>query len=97
MKITEKDVDYIANLARLEIKGEHKAKMQADLENILEYIDLLNEVDTEGVEPTAHVLPVKNVLRDDENKESVDRDFVLKHAIESNEEGFFLVPQVIKQ
>lgn len=96
MKITEQDVDYIANLARLEITGEHKEKMQADLENILTYIDLLGEVDTENVEPTAHVLPVKNVLREDKNKSSIDRQFVLDHAIESNDEGFFLVPQVIK-
>lgn len=95
MKITEKDVDYIANLARLELEGEHKEKMQADLENILEYIDLLNEVNTDDVEPTAHVLPVKNVLREDKNKSSVDRQFVLDHAIESNDEGFFIVPKVI--
>lgn len=95
MKITKQDVEYIANLARLEIEGEQKEKMQADLENILTYIDLLNEVDTENVEPTAHVLPVKNVLRDDVNKDSVDRQFVLDNAIESNDEGFFIVPKVI--
>lgn len=95
MKITKEDVEYIANLARLEIEGEQKEKMQADLENILTYIDLLNEVDTENVEPTAHVLPVKNVLRDDKNKEGVDRQFVLDNAIESNDEGFFIVPKVI--
>jgi aspartyl-tRNA(Asn)/glutamyl-tRNA(Gln) amidotransferase subunit C len=63
--ITSQDVEYLSKLARIELKEEEKKKFEKELLKILEYIEKLNEVNTENVLPTYHVLPVKNVFRDD--------------------------------
>lgn len=66
MKISEKEVEHIARLSRLELEPEEKPKMAEQLGKILDYMAKLNELDTEGTEPTSHVLPIQNVFREDE-------------------------------
>ncbi len=73
MRITQELVNYIAGLARLELEPEEARDMTAELERIVAYMDVLNQLDTAGVEPMSHVFPVKNVLREDEVTPSQDR------------------------
>ncbi len=73
MKITTELVDYISELSRLELEAGEKRDMTAELERIVAYMDVLNQLDTAGVEPMSHVFPVKNVLREDEVTPSQDR------------------------
>jgi aspartyl-tRNA(Asn)/glutamyl-tRNA(Gln) amidotransferase subunit C len=94
MKITKELVLHIAELAHLKLKEDEIEKFQRDLNQILEYVDKLNELDTENVEPLSHPLPLINVMRDDRLKESVERDKALKNAPDATEE-FFKVPKVI--
>jgi aspartyl-tRNA(Asn)/glutamyl-tRNA(Gln) amidotransferase subunit C len=94
MKITKELVLHIAELAHLKLKEDEIEKFQRDLNQILEYVDKLNELDTENVEPLSHPLPLINVMRDDKLKESVERDKALKNAPDATEE-FFKVPKVI--
>jgi len=93
--ITKKNVEYVANLSRLELNDADMDEFAPDLQEILSYIDKLNELDTSNVEPTAHVLPMKNVKREDEIKPSLSNESALKSAPETSE-GFFLVPKVIE-
>lgn len=94
MKIDETTVEKVAMLARLELDEDKKEEMTEQLNDILEYADKLNELDTEDVEPTAHALPIKNVFREDKVEESLDREAALKNAPE-REDGSFKVPQII--
>ncbi|RKY03090.1 Asp-tRNA(Asn)/Glu-tRNA(Gln) amidotransferase subunit GatB [Candidatus Poribacteria bacterium] len=93
-KITIEEVEAVANLARLEFSEEEKKQFTSQLERILNYIDKLNELDTSDVEPTSHVLPIKNVFRDDVPKPSYPREEMLKNAPDPVE-GYFAVPKVI--
>ena len=95
MAITGKDVEYIARLARLKFSEEEKEKFASQLAKIVEYVEKLNELKTEGVDPTAYVLPVKNVTRPDEVRLSLKREAVLKLAPRSGD-GFVKVPQIIE-
>ena len=95
MAITKKDVEYIARLARLKLPEGDKERFTSQLQRIVEYVEKLNELNTEGVEPTAHVLPLKNVTRPDEVRPSLDRAVILELAPRSGE-GFIKVPQVIE-
>lgn len=95
MKLTEKDVDNVAVLSRLSIPQEQKAKYMQEIDNFLEYGEVLQQVDTEGIEPMAHVLPLKNVFRDDVVKPSLKRKLALSNAPEQ-EDGYFVVPQIIE-
>ena len=65
MKITTEMVDYISQLSRLSLPEEEKRAMTAQLERIVDYMDVLNQLDTADIEPMSHVFPVKNVLRED--------------------------------
>lgn len=92
--IEKKDVEYIAALARLEVSEEEKESMTKELGAILDYIDQLNEADTENVEPTAFMLPEHDPLRNDEPKKSLTREEVLSNG-PSVKKGHFAVPKVI--
>lgn len=94
MPVTIKDVEYIANLARLEFKEAEKEKFTEQFNRILEYMSKLNELDTTDVEPLYHVIDIKNVFRDDVVKPSYPREEILKNA-PSRTEYFFKVPKVI--
>ncbi len=65
MKITVEDVEYVAKLSFLSFEEEDKEKFSQELSAILDYVDKLAELDTTSIKPTAHVLPLKNVFRDD--------------------------------
>ena len=73
MKITKKEVEYVARLARLSLSEAEKEKMTAQLDSILQYMDKLNKLDTKNIEPTSHVLPLNNVWREDMVKPSPSR------------------------
>jgi aspartyl-tRNA(Asn)/glutamyl-tRNA(Gln) amidotransferase subunit C len=93
--ITIKDVEHVAQLARLAISEEEKELFSRQLGDIVGYIDQLNEVDTENVEPMAHAIPMVNVVRDDVAKNDYDREELL--AISPYEEnGFISVPRIIE-
>lgn len=87
-------IERIAELARLNLKPEEKAKLEKDLGAILGYVKNLDKLDTKNVEPTSHVLNLENVFRKDEVKVSGVRDEVLKHA-PASEGKFFKVPKVV--
>lgn len=95
MKITSKDVEKVALLSRLEINDSEMEQMNGQLNSILDYIDVLSQVDTEGVQPTAHVMPMKNVMREDVVKPSLSRELAMSNAPEA-EDGYFKVPKVVE-
>lgn len=95
MKITKDEVLYVANLARLDLDDAAIEKFAGQIDNILEYIELLNQVDTKDVKPTSHAIALTNAFRDDEEKEHLDRDRVLANA-PRKEDGSFIVPKVIE-
>ena len=95
MKISRDQVMYVAQLARLSLPEEQIEMYQEQLDQILAYIDRLNQVDTRNVEPTTHVIPITNVLRDDEVKDSLPVEESLANAPQK-ESLFFCVPKVIE-
>lgn len=95
MKITAELVDYISELSRLELDAGAKEDMTAELERIVAYMDVLNKLDTTGVEPMSHVFPVKNVLREDVVEPSQDRAELLAGAPAPDGEAF-LVPKAVE-
>ncbi len=95
MKITKDEVIYVANLARLEMDEESIDKFARQIGTILEYVDTLNRVDTEGVLPTSHAIFLTNAFREDEIKEHLDREAALANAPEKEDENF-VVPKVIE-
>ena len=95
MKITKEEVLYVANLARLDLDEASIDKFAGQIGNILEYIELLNQVDTQDVKPTSHAIELTNAFRDDEEKEHLDRERALANA-PRKEDGSFIVPKVIE-
>ncbi|PIV21241.1 MAG: Asp-tRNA(Asn)/Glu-tRNA(Gln) amidotransferase GatCAB subunit C [Deltaproteobacteria bacterium CG03_land_8_20_14_0_80_45_14] len=89
------DIEKVARLARLELSEEEKVTFGNQLEQILTYMEQLNRLDTTGVEPTSHAIPVHNVFREDEVKSSFPQEEAL--AIAPDEErGHFKVPRIIE-
>ncbi len=95
MSVTRKDVEHIAELARLEFKVEELDQFTNDLNEILTYVEKLNELDTENVEPLSHPIEGINNFREDIMKPSTLREEALKNAPDKDEE-FFKVPKVIR-
>ena len=96
IEITEEVVRHVAKLSRLSLNDKEVSSFKSQLSNILDYIAQLNEVDTEGVQPTPHVLSsMHNVFREDEVKPSLDPEEAISNAPEK-EGTFFKVPSVIK-
>ena len=94
MPVTLKDVEYVANLAKLELSLEEKRRFQKEPDNITKYVDQLNELDSQNVPLTSHVVSLQNVLREDQVLPSLSQDEVLANAPEKKD-GFFKVPKVI--
>lgn len=94
MKISEKDIEQLAYLSRLDLTAEKKAAYTESLNAIMHYLDMLNELDTSAVEPAAHVLPIKNVFREDKLQQSLDMEQALANAPEEGE-GAFIVPRIV--
>lgn len=95
MNIDDKMLDYIGVLARLEIKDEDRKKDKENLDKIIGYMDILNELDTSNIEAMSHAFPVKNVFREDEIKSSVERENIILNA-PNKKEGCFKVPKAVE-
>jgi aspartyl-tRNA(Asn)/glutamyl-tRNA(Gln) amidotransferase subunit C len=94
MALTREEVLHVAELARLSLRPEEIEIFTRQLNDILAYVEKLQELDTTGVVPLAHVIPVFNAFREDEVKEGLPLDLALENA-PAREEGSFLVPRVI--
>jgi aspartyl-tRNA(Asn)/glutamyl-tRNA(Gln) amidotransferase subunit C len=89
------DIHYVAHLARLSLSPEEEKKLSAQLGNILGYIEKLKELDVSNVEPTAHAVPLVNVTRADEIRESLSNDDALRNA-PARANGLFMVPKIVE-
>lgn len=90
--ISEKSIELVRNFSKTGMNEEEKEQAKKDMESMLDYIDKLNELDTEGVEPLSHVFPVHNVFREDEVTNGDDRENMLKNAPQKKE-GTYMVPK----
>ena len=95
MKITRAEVEHVARLARLGLSDEEQETFTGQMDAILAYVDKLNELDTSGIVPTAHAVPMENAFRDDEMTPSIGIDNALANAPD-RVESFFRVPKVIE-
>jgi aspartyl-tRNA(Asn)/glutamyl-tRNA(Gln) amidotransferase subunit C len=95
MNIDRETLRKIAHLARLDFKEEDEESMIKDLTEILDWVEQLNEVDTEGVEPLTNMSHEINMLRDDAVGEHLDHERALKNAPKKDDD-YFRVPKVIK-
>lgn len=95
-RITEQDVEYIAQLARLNPDPEAKARLVRELDEILGYVEQLNALDTEGVEPMMHAMEMTNVFREDAVGDSLPREKALENA-PAHDDAHFLVPRILEQ
>lgn len=91
--ITIKDVEHVAKLARLELTEEEKVKFSKQLGDILTYAEQMNEIDTTGIEPMSHAIPVVNVFREDKVECELTREELMMNA-PMEENGFFRVPKI---
>ena len=96
VKITLAEVEHVARLARLALDADEKERMRSQLDAILGYVEQLRRVDTDGVEPTAHVLPLVNVLREDEVRPSYPVETMLANAPDV-QDGQFRVPRILEE
>ncbi len=95
MAISRKEVEHVANLARLNLTDEEAELYTKQLDDILEFAQKLNELNTENVPPTSHAFDLKNVLREDKVRKSIEREEALRNAPDS-EDGQFKVPPVME-
>lgn len=95
MSVTEKDVRYVANLARLQLPEEEVKSLAGDMNKILDYMELLNEVDTSEVEPLEHVINLDSRLRPDKAEKPLEHGEALKNAPDADSD-YFRVPKVIE-
>jgi aspartyl-tRNA(Asn)/glutamyl-tRNA(Gln) amidotransferase subunit C len=95
-KITMQEVEQVARLARLALSDAEKESMRRELDGILSYIDKLRALDTEGVPPTSHAVPMTNVMREDEPAPSLPRADMLANAPDRSGE-FLRVPKIIEE
>ncbi len=91
--ITRKEVEHVAKLARLALTEEETEKYTEQFSSILDYFNQLNEVNTENIEPMVHVLPVRNVMREDKAELASNKQDILRNA-PLEEDGYFKVPKI---
>jgi len=96
MQVTDKTIEDLAHLARLRFNEDEKQSVKKDLQNMIAFVEQLNEIHTAGVEPILHMSDTVNVLREDVVKGSVSRTEALKNA-PLKDDQFFKVPTVIKK
>lgn len=89
------DIEKVARLARLELSEQERKTFGKQLEQILDYMEQLNRLDTTGVEPTSHAIPMVNVFREDEVKPSFPKEKILEISPDQ-ENGHFKVPRIIE-
>ncbi|MGY8808597.1 MAG: Asp-tRNA(Asn)/Glu-tRNA(Gln) amidotransferase subunit GatC [Fidelibacterota bacterium] len=95
-KVSQEEVKKIAGLSRLSLSKEELVKYTGDMNNILDYMDLLNEVDTDNIDELVNVHDMKSPLRGDEFEESLSKDSVIENSPESSED-YIKVPIVLKK
>lgn len=93
--ISDETIEYVGILAKLELSKEEKEAAKKDMGRMLDYIDMLNELDTSGVEPMSHVFAMNNVFREDVVINGDDRDNMLKNAPECKD-GAYKVPKTVE-
>jgi len=93
-KISEEDVKHIADLARIELTEEERRSFTEQFNTILAYFEILQDLDTETVSPTSHVIEVTNAFREDQVRPSLAPDDVVKNTAQT-ERGFFKAPKII--
>ncbi len=94
VRISDETIDYVGILAQLELSGAEREQAREDMSRMLDYVDKLNELDTEGVEPMSHVFPVHNVFREDVVTNGDDKDAMLANAPEQKD-GAYKVPRTV--
>lgn len=95
MKITKELVEYVASLSRIKLDEASIDKMKNEIGAVVDYMEILNQVDTKDVEPLSHVFSINNVMREDVVKESFDRDSLIENAPEHTEETV-VVPKTVE-
>ncbi len=96
MIVTQQDVEYVARLARLRLEPTEAARLTSQLEQILEYVNQLRQLPTDGIEPTTHVVPLGNVLRPDAVTPSLPAETVASLAPDRQQQ-FIRVPKVLDE
>ena len=95
MKINENDIQKVAKLARLELSGEESEEFSRQLNDIIEYVEKINELDTSDVKPADHIIELSNVFREDTVQKSIDTSEIEKMA-PSFRNGHIVVPRIIE-
>lgn len=95
MKLTVADVEHVARLARLELSAEEKNLFAGQMDAILGYVEKLKELNTDGILPTSHAVPIENAFREDEARPSIGVEKALANAPD-RVESFYRVPKVIE-
>lgn len=93
--IDDETIEYVGILAKLALSGEEKEQAKKDMARMLDYIDKLGELDTDGVEPMSHVFPAENVFREDVVTNGDRKEDILSNAPEEKD-GMFVVPQTFE-
>ena len=96
MEITDEIVDHIAHLSRLEFNGDEKENIKSDLIKIIDFVDQLNAVDTDGVEPLIFMTDAINVLREDKFEPTITQEEALKNA-PNHDSDYFKIAKVLKK
>jgi aspartyl-tRNA(Asn)/glutamyl-tRNA(Gln) amidotransferase subunit C len=89
------DIKYVAHLARIHLTPEEETRFGAQLGQVLTYIEKLNQLDVTAVEPTAHAVPMVNVMRPDEVRPSLPHDEAM-HNAPAKANGLFMVPKIVE-
>lgn len=93
--ISDETIEYVGILAKLELSEEEKEQAKKDMGSMLEYIDKLKELDTQGVEPMSHIFQTQNVFREDVVTNGDDRNSILANA-PGEKDGMFRVPRTVE-
>lgn len=96
MKVSEEDIKIVASLSRLSIPEGKSSEVMEQLDKFLTYVENLQVIDTEEIQPTTYALPMQNVFRADVVKKSLDREIALSNA-PLKEDGYFKVPRVLEE
>lgn len=94
MNITDEIINYVAKLSKLELSQEEKEKQKNDMQSIVNYVEIMNLLDTKEIEATSHIYPIKNVFREDRAESSYDREDILLNA-PNKKDGYYKVPKTV--
>ena len=89
------DLQHVVKLARIELSAEEEQRISLQLSEIIQYVEKLNELDVDEIDPTAHVVQLTNVLREDQPRPSLSQDDAMRNAPKSAN-GLFVVPKIVE-